>query len=110
MSCAQDVADFAADKRRQNPNYQPSMAELKAIDEVLIAQARSRLFTVELTEAQLLHAWCQAEHALAQTFKDIERGRCTKADAIVERELYSVLSKAVYARPREPLAAKGGAA
>ena len=67
------------------------------------------LFTVELTEAQLLHAWFQAEHALGRTLKDIKRGRCTEADLTVERELYSLLSKAVYARSREPLASKGGA-
>ena len=58
----------------------------------------SKLFTVELTEAQLLHAWSQAEHALGRTLKDIERGRCTEGDAIAQRSLYSVLSKAVYAR------------
>ncbi|MBI5439345.1 MAG: hypothetical protein HY936_10455 [Nitrosomonadales bacterium] len=67
------------------------------------------VFTVELTNAQLLHAWFQAEHALGRTCKDIRRGRCTEGDATVERELYSVLSKAVNACPREPLAAKGGA-
>lgn len=63
------------------------------------------LFTVELTEAQLLHAWCQAEHALGRTLNDIKRGRCTEADASVERSLYSVLCKAVYARTS---VAKGG--
>lgn len=71
--------------------------------------SRADIFTVELTEAQLLHAWCQAEHALGQTFKDIKRGRCTEADATVERELYSVLSKAVYARPRTSPVSEGGA-
>lgn len=60
-----------------------------------------QLITVELTEAQLLHAWCQAQNELGRTLKDIERGRCTEADATVERELYSVLSKAVYACSRD---------
>lgn len=71
--------------------------------------SRADLFTVELTEAQLLHAWCQAEHALGRTHKAIKRGLCTEADLVVEESLYSVLSKAVYARPREPLSVKGGA-
>ena len=53
------IASCAAEKRRLNPDYQPSLAELKAVDAVLIAQAREAamssrpdVFTVELTEAQ----------------------------------------------------------
>ena len=56
------------------------------------------VFVVELTEAQLLNAWCQAKNDLDQTCKDIKRGRGVEADAIVKRSLYQVLSKAVYAR------------
>lgn len=34
---------LAADKRSENPDYTPNLAELKAIDAVLIAEAQSRL-------------------------------------------------------------------
>lgn len=63
---------------------------------------------VELTEAQLLNAWLQAKRDLDGTLDDIARERGVEGDAIVKRSLYSVLSKAVYARPRDAL--KGGAA
>ena len=66
------IASCAAEKRRLNPDYQPSLAELKAVDAVLIAQAREAAmsshpdtFTVELTEAQRsalsFAALCEAE-------------------------------------------------
>lgn len=58
------------------------------------------LVTVELTEAQLLNAWMQAERDLVTTSMDIRRGRGVEADAVVKQSLYSVLSKAVYALPR----------
>ena len=61
------------------------------------------LFTVELTEAQLLNAWLQAKRDLDGTLDDIGRGRGVEGDVTVKRSLYSVLSKAVYALP------KGGA-
>lgn len=65
------------------------------------------VFVVELTEAELLNAWLQAEKDLGKTLEDIKRGRGVEADAIVKRSLYSVLSKAVYARI--PRVVKGGA-
>ena len=43
--------------------------------------SRPDVYTVELTEAQLLHAWFQSQNTLAQTCKDIKRGRCVDADA-----------------------------
>lgn len=64
------------------------------------------VFTVELTEAQLLNAWLQAKRDLDCTLDDIARGRGVAGDAIVKRSLYSVLSKVVYARPLD--APKGG--
>lgn len=66
------------------------------------------LFTVELTEAQLLNAWMQAYRDLGETLEGVKRGRGVEADVVVKRSLYSVLSKAVYARM--PQAVKGGAA
>lgn len=60
-----------------------------------------QLFTIELTEAELLNAWMQAERALFDTLDDIDRGRCTEADAAVQRSLYRALCKAVYARQAE---------
>jgi len=68
---------------------------------------RDVVFVVELTEAQLLNAWCQASNDLDKTHKAMKRGLCTEADLVVLRSLYSVLSKAVYARL--PAAVKGGA-
>jgi len=65
------------------------------------------VFVVELTEAELLNAWLQAEKALGKTLDDIKRGRGVEGDAVIMRSLYSVLSKAVYARM--PRAVKGGA-
>lgn len=65
------------------------------------------LFTVELTEAQLLNAWMQAYRDLGETLEGIKRGRGVEGDAVVKRSLYSVLSKAVYARM--PHTVKGGA-
>ncbi|MDP2760965.1 MAG: VC1465 family Xer recombination activation factor [Sideroxyarcus sp.] len=40
MSSPKIIAERAAEKRRQNPDYQPSLAELKAVDAVLVARAR----------------------------------------------------------------------
>jgi hypothetical protein len=34
-------------KRIENPNYQPTLEELKAVDQVLIEQARARLATLQ---------------------------------------------------------------
>lgn len=65
------------------------------------------VFVVELTEAELLNAWCQAKNDLDQTCKNIKRGRGVEGDATVKRSLYSVLSRAVYARI--PRVVKGGA-
>lgn len=72
------------------------------------AAMSSAQIIVELTEAQLLNAWLQAKRDLDGTLDDIARERGVEGDAIVKRSLYSVLSKAVYARPRDAL--KGGAA
>lgn len=72
--------------------------------------SRPDLITVELTEAQLLNAWMQAERDLVTTSMDIRRGRGVPGDAVVKQSLYSVLSKAVYALPRQLQPAKGGAA
>jgi DNA-binding transcriptional regulator YiaG len=40
MTSPEIIAERAAEKRRQNPDYQPSLAELKAVDAVLVARAR----------------------------------------------------------------------
>lgn len=71
--------------------------------------SRPDVFTVELNEAELLNAWMQAERALFDTLDDIDRGRCTEADAAVQRSLYSALCKVVYARPRTSPVSEGGA-
>lgn len=126
MNSPEIIAERAAEKRRLSPNYQPSLAELKAVDAVLIAQAREAMqsvtshgqiteskvavFVVELTEAQLLNAWMQAYRDLGETLEGVKRGRGVEADAVVKRSLYQALSKVVYARlPQVPQAVKGGA-
>lgn len=126
MNSPEIIADRATEKRRLSPNYQPSLAELKAVDAVLIAQAReavqsvtshgqitegkAAVFVIELTEAQLLNAWLQAYRDLGETLEGVKRGRGVEADAVVKRSLYQALCKVVYARlPQLPQAAKGGA-
>lgn len=71
--------------------------------------SRADSFTVELTEAQLLHAYNQSEKTLGKTLENIKRGCCVDGDATVERELYALLGDAVYARFSTPPALKGGA-
>lgn len=71
--------------------------------------SRADIFTVELTEAQLLHAYSQSERTLGRTLKNIKRGRCVDEDATVERELYALLGDAVYARMCTLPVAEGGA-
>lgn len=82
------------------PEVYRSAAVLRACEGIEAAAARlaQPVFTVMLTEAQLLHAWLQSERALDKTCKDIRRGLCVDGDATVERALYRLLSKIVYAR------------
>jgi hypothetical protein len=62
------------------------------------AKKSKEVFTVTLTEAQLLHAWSQSEQTLNRTLKDIRRGLCVQADSYVERSLYELLGDVVYSR------------
>jgi hypothetical protein len=62
------------------------------------AKKPKQVFTIALTEAQLLHAWSQSERTLNRTLKNIRRGLCVEEDSHVERSLYELLDDVVYSR------------
>ena len=43
LQVAQELVAQATEKREVNPDYHPTMAEIKAVDLVLVEQARKRM-------------------------------------------------------------------
>jgi hypothetical protein len=43
LQVAQELVAQATEKRKTNPDYHPTMAEIKAVDLVLVEQARERI-------------------------------------------------------------------